>query len=329
MNSRRKPGPVALSRVDALLPYLACDRCGGTLERGSADGGVLRCASCGRRVPVVAGIPRFVTLPEEPLARRTQASFGYEWSHFSDWTPSGSTNFQDYFHQLDLASLKDAAVLDAGCGMGRHARQLAPHVRHIAAVDFSRAIDQAARNVADRPNVSCVQADLTKLPFRDGAFDFVYSMGVVHHLANTEEAVGLLARKLKPGGRLRIYLYWKRRGWSGAALRIVWASRYLTTRLPFPLLRILCWLLSAGLHMTVVLPYRGLLRLGFMAPRDWPLFVYTKYPFRVLYNDQFDRFSAPLEKRYTADEAAALLRQAGLREVRVFPMFGWIAEGVR
>src|SRR2546426_5015037 len=30
----------------------------------------------------------------------------------------------------------------------------------------------------------------------------------------------------------------------------------------------------------------------------WPLFVYAKYPFNVLYNDQFDRFSAPIEKRY-------------------------------
>jgi hypothetical protein len=49
----------------------------------------------------------------------------------------------------------------------------------------------------------------------------------------------------------------------------------------------------------------------------------------VLYNDQFDRLSAPLEKRYDASEVRALLEAAGLRDVRVFARFGWIGEGIR
>ena len=53
--------------------------------------------------------------------------------------------------------------------------------RTVVALDFSRAIDQAARNVGDLPNVYCVQADLLALPLADGRFDFVYSLGVLHH----------------------------------------------------------------------------------------------------------------------------------------------------
>jgi hypothetical protein len=49
----------------------------------------------------------------------------------------------------------------------------------------------------------------------------------------------------------------------------------------------------------------------------------------VLYNDQFDRFSAPIEKRYSEAEVAALLESAGLREVRVFSRFGWIGDGIK
>lgn len=320
-----------MHKVNALLPYLECELCGGNLTHRNHDpaNNQLECSSCRRRVPVAEEIPRFVREPDDALARRTQASFGYEWSHFDDWTASGSTNFRDYFCGLDLSSLADAVVLDAGCGMGRHARQLAAHVRHIVAIDFSRAVDRAARNVSDQPNVSCIQADLTRLPLREGVFDFVYSMGVVHHLSNTEEVVQSLARKLRPGGRLRVYLYWKRTGVSGALLRVVTAARHVTTRLPFPMLRALCWALSVGLYGTVIVPYRALLAMGFTAPKGWPLYVYTKYPFQVLYNDQFDRFSAPLEKRYSAEEAATLLRNAGLSHVRVFPMYGWIAEGTR
>ena len=94
------------------------------------------------------------------------------------------------------------------------------------------------------------------------------------------------------GGRARLYLYRKRRGLSRLLLRVVSAARRVATRSLFPLLRAFCFIVSVALHVGI------------------------------------DRFSARLEKPYTAEEAAAL-RQAGLRDVRVFPMFGWIADGIR
>jgi SAM-dependent methyltransferase len=267
--------------------------------------------------------------PVARLAARTRASFGYEWTHFNRWNDSGEVSFRDYFETADLASLAGRRVLDAGCGMGRHARQMAAHARHVVAVDFSRAIEQAALNTRGVGRVDCVQADLLQLPFPDGTFDFVYSLGVLHHLGNTETALRALVSQLKPGGRLRIYLYWKRHGGVGALLHVVNAVRPVTTRLPFWLLRWLCWTLSVVLWLGVILPYRALERAGVRGMEQWPLFVYTRYPFRIIYNDQFDRFSAPLEKRYDAADVAALLESAGLRQVRVDARFGWIAEGVK
>jgi len=107
----------------------------------------------------------------------------------------------------------------------------------------------------------------------------------------------------------------------------VTAARRVTTRVPFPVLRAACWLLSLCLWVGVVLPYRVLSSLGITRHERWPLFVYTKYPFTVLYNDQFDRFSAPIEKRYDQDEVVTMLRRAGLEHVTVRPCFGWIADG--
>jgi SAM-dependent methyltransferase len=266
---------------------------------------------------------------EDRAARRTQASFGYEWTHFTDWRDSGETNFADYFVGIELSTLAGRLVLDAGCGMGRHARQIAPFAGRVVAVDFSRAIEQAARNTSPCSNVACIQADLLRLPFADGSFDFIYSLGVLHHLSNTELALASLVRALRPGGRARIYLYWKRHGWQGSLLTLVTAARAVTTRLPFPLLRGFCWILSTLLFAMVILPYRALSRAGITQHRSWPLFVYTKYPFRVLYNDQFDRFSAPIEKRYDPDEVIALLRGAGLVDIQVRPAVGWIADGIK
>jgi SAM-dependent methyltransferase len=281
------------------------------------------------RTPLVNEIPRFVDVPRDETARRTQASFGYEWTQFNSWRQSGVTNFNDYFQDIDRESLRGSLVLDAGCGMGRHARQVAPFAGRVVAVDFSRAIDQAARNTADLPNVECIQADLLALPLPDGAFDFVYSLGVLHHLTETERALAGLVQKVKPGGRLRVYLYWKRHGWQGWLLGLVTLLRRLTVRMPLPLLHAACWVLSVTLYVSVVMPYRALSAVGFHFHRSWPLFVYAKYPFNVLYNDQFDRFSAPIEKRYDPDEVRRLLESAGLTDVRVRACYGWIADGLK
>jgi SAM-dependent methyltransferase len=274
-------------------------------------------------------MPGFVQEQHDATTARTRESFGYEWTHFHDWRYSGQTNFDDYFQGFDLASLSNGLVLDAGCGMGRHSRQIARFAGRVIAVDFSAAINQAARNTRDLANVDCIRADLLRLPFPDGVFDFAYCLGVLHHLADTERALALLATKLKPGGSLRVYLYWKRHGWAGTALALVGIARRVTTKVPFRLLRWLCLCLSAALYVGIVLPYRWLSRIGFTRHESWPLFVYSKYPFNVIYNDQFDRFSAPIEKRYDADEVLGMLRKAGLVDVSVRPCYGWLADGTK
>ena len=315
-----------------LLAWLRCPACAAPLTATAANdvaNAALRCSSCGFDAPIRHGIPRFVDVPDDDTARRTQESFGYEWTHFNDWRPSGETNFNDYFQSLDLESLRTAVVLDGGCGMGRHALQIAPFAQRVVAIDFSRAIDQAAANTAGAGNVDCVQADLLALPFAEASFDFIYSLGVLHHLDRTEQALAGLVRTLKPGGRIRIYLYWKRHGWKGRLLDAVTVARRVTTRMPFPVLRACCRVLSYGLFGGVVLPYRALSTAGVRRNEEWPLFVYSKYPFTVLYNDQFDRFSAPIEKRYDPDDVRALLERAGLVNIAVRPCFGWIADGTR
>lgn len=315
------------NNAEAVIALLRCPACRSVM---TCTAHVLRCTSCGRNAPIMQGIPRFVDgdFSADAADRRTQASFGYEWTHFKDWRPSGAT-FIDYFSNFDLGSLRGQTVLDAGCGMGRHARQIAGCAGTVIAVDFSAAIDQAARNVADQRNVHCIQADLKRLPVADAAFDFVYSMGVLHHINDTTEALRSLVAALKPGGRLRVYLYWKRTGLTGAILSVVSAARAITTRLPHPVLRSLCWLLSVALTAFVIVPYRAARKAGAEVKDTWPLAVYTKYPFTVLYNDQFDRFSAPIEKRYTQREVHQLLTAAGLRNVRVHARYGWLGDGIK
>jgi hypothetical protein len=61
----------------------------------------------------------------------------------------------------------------------------------------------------------------------------------------------------------------------------------------------------------------------------FPLKAYADYPFRVCVNDQFDRFSAPLEWRFTAEEVEGMLLEAGFADVVVLANNGWIGSGRR
>ena len=91
----------------------------------------------------------------------------------------------------------------------------------------------------------------------------------------------------------------------------------------------MCVPLATALMVAIVVPYRLLRRRprlrGFADPL--PLQTYAKYPFGVLVNDQFDRFSPPLERRFTRDEVADMLNDLQLEHVDVRPNHGWIGDG--
>jgi SAM-dependent methyltransferase len=265
--------------------------------------------------------------------RETARSFGYEWQAFSEMLPDYEYNFRWYFERFEPDQFKDARVLDAGCGTGRHTFHMARSgAREVIAMDLSQAIEVAAHNNRENPNTHFIQADIYHPPFRPGSFDFVYSLGVLHHLPDPERGFRALLPLVRAGGFVNIYVYWNLEGepaWRRAALGVVTQVRRVTTRLPHPLLQKLSWLVAVGFEVAFVLPSRALEKIPAtrkLADRV-PLGHYRKYSFRVLYTDQFDRFSTPIENRYGRAEIAAWLERAGLEEVVILGGAGWRASG--
>lgn len=329
-----------------LWTLLRCAECVDrpTLERSGEDASVLRCKR-GHDYSVTGGVARMLradlrgvlkaSSTRDPVAdakRRTAASFGYEWSHFSELRPEWARNFEKYMapHSLDFFSGK--LVLDAGSGTGRHAFHAAKSGADVIAVDLGDAIDVTERNTRDLGNVLPVQADLYDLPFADGTFDFVYSLGVLHHLPDPSIALRELIRVVRPGGEVHVYVYWRHeRGVLGALLALVTVARRLTIHLPYVVLRLLAYPIAALAYAFFVIPARIL---GRFAPtrslaRSLPLAGYAEYPFIVCVNDQFDRFSAPLERRYTASELREWLTREGLDVTHMTANYGWVAGGER
>jgi 2-polyprenyl-3-methyl-5-hydroxy-6-metoxy-1,4-benzoquinol methylase len=101
-----------------------------------------------------------------------------------------------------VMSLSPRSVLDAGCGTGRVATELARRGLTVVGVDADPSMIATARERA--PDLEWVQADLTVLAL-DRAFDVVVMAGNVPLFtpAGTESAlVAGCARHLGPGGAL-------------------------------------------------------------------------------------------------------------------------------
>jgi len=262
---------------------------------------------------------------------KTALSFGYEWQRFPEMYAEWEKQFLDYMQPHNPEFFKDKKVLDAGCGNGRFAYYAGKYAREVWAIDLGPAVEVARTNTASLPNVHVVQADLHHPPFPPESFDFIYSIGVLHHLPDPESAFQNLLRYLKPGGEIQIYLYWQpeRRSIKSFLLNAVNSARNLTTRLPHWAVHALAYPSAAAAFMFFVWPYQIMKHVPALqsVAANMPMKQYAVLPFRVCVNDQLDRFSAPIENRYTKSEVEAWLSSAGLKRSQVIANFGWLGTG--
>ena len=140
-------------------------------------------------------------------------AFGEEWSKFSHTnsdTPELQALFAHYFSIFPWQELPaNAEGFDLGCGTGRWAYFVAQRVGHLHCIDASAtALDVARRNLCVYTNCSFHHASVEAIPLADNSADFGYSLGVLHHIPDTQRGIDECARKLKPGAPLLVYLYY-------------------------------------------------------------------------------------------------------------------------
>jgi SAM-dependent methyltransferase len=99
----------------------------------------------------------------------------------------------------DLAAQR---ALDAGCGDGWYARELAARGASVTAIDASEAMLAYARERSPS-GIEFRRADLgAALPFTDGSFDLVLSALAIHYVRDYLALFAEFARVLRRGGRL-------------------------------------------------------------------------------------------------------------------------------
>ena len=122
----------------------------------------------------------------------------------------------------DFAGARGKRVLEIGVGVGTDFIRFVRSGAIATGVDLTEhAVSLVRRRVElERLEAEVVQADAERLPFEDGAFDCVYSWGVLHHTPDSERAFSEVLRVLAPGGEACIMLY-SRHSWVAYGL---WAK---------------------------------------------------------------------------------------------------------
>ncbi len=302
-------GEESSSRIAAqVLAILRCPLCSRRLTEGENG---LACTGCERTFPEIRGVVRFVD------AQHYAGSFGFQWQvHARTQLDSEQSRRSENAFVRRTGFLPDdlagKLVLDVGCGMGRFAEVATRWGAHVVGIDLSLASEVAARNLAGRA-ATIFQADVFHLPFAPGSFDYIYSIGVLHHTPDCAEAFKALPPLLKPGGRIAVWLYSAYNHW----YRLSDVYRKVTRRMPPKLLHTLCYGVVPlyGVHQVLRrIPLLGRPASGMLAYLI-PMSFDPNPEWRVL--DTFDWYSPWYQSKHTYEEVFRWFEGCGLEDLRV------------
>jgi SAM-dependent methyltransferase len=247
--------------------------------------------------------------------------FGYEWGAYAEILPEHEEQFRRWTATLSPDDWRGKLFLDVGCGMGRNSYwPLKYGATGGVAVDLDeRSLESARRNLKSFPAMRVMQVSIYQLPFED-RFDLAFSIGVIHHLEHPERALQRMARAVKPGGRVLIWVYGREN------------NRWLVSVLD-PLRRILFSRLPIGLthHLSLypALLVWALVRLG-VRPIEYFRLI-AKFGFPHLRAIVFDQMLPRIAHYWPQEAVAKMMAEAGLEDIRLtwVNQMSWSAIGSR
>jgi SAM-dependent methyltransferase len=258
---------------------------------------------------------------------QTIKDFGEQWLRYSDNEGFyGSLElFSDIlFPFLKPEEIKGSRVAEIGSGTGRIVNMLLEAgARHVIALEPSDASEVLCKNVREPERVTCLKMTGDRLPAY-GNLDFVFSIGVLHHIPDPAPVVKAAFKALRPGGNFLAWLY----GREGNELYLSFVKplRRLTMHFPHFLLvslvEVMYWPLVLYIKLCQIFPL--------------PLQGYVRSVFQKMSREKrrliiYDQLNPSFSKYFTKFEAEKLLVEGGFNNVRIHHRHGysWTVIGTK
>jgi len=238
--------------------------------------------------------------------------FGFEWARYSEILPEHEEQFRRWTVHLSPEDWRGKRFLDVGCGAGRNSYwPMTYGAAGGTAIDVDpRSLAAARANLGRFPAVTVESRSAYEIGEHD-AYDIVFSIGVIHHLAAPEPALAEMCRAAKPGGKVLIWVYGRENNeWIVRLLDPL--RRALFSRLPIALVHHLS-LYPATLLWTA-------LRFGIGRIAYFDLL--RRVGFRHLRSIVFDQMLPRIAHYWPRERVAALLMEQGLADIEL----AWVNE---
>lgn len=259
--------------------------------------------------------------------RRSINDFGRQWSIYRDNEGYyGSLElFEDILHPfLKPAEMENSKVAEIGSGSGRIVNMLLrAGAKHVIAVEPSDAFEVLCNNIEKRERVTPLKIAGDQLPAY-GNLDYVFSIGVLHHIPDPMPVVEAAYRALRPGGHFFVWLYGK----EGIEFYLTFVNllRSLTKYLPHFLLATLVWIIYYPIVSYVHLCHRFPLPL-----REYFLSIFEKMAPEKRRLIIYDQLNPSFAKYYTQSEARKLLSDGKFVNIQIHHRHGysWTVMGTK
>jgi SAM-dependent methyltransferase len=257
---------------------------------------------------------------DQNLDQEVINGFGYEWAAF-DYSESGNdealdSQFLAYSSTIDLAQFNSSisVAADFGAGSGRWTSRLLPHFSIVYALEPSDGARKVLKNkFANEPRVKILQETVGANSIPVESLDLAMSLGVLHHIPDTELAIRDVASRIKRRGVFLCYLYYKLENKPLFYRGLFWISnslRWIISRLPYRVRRLIAQFIAVLIYLPLARTSKILGNRG-KDVSNFPLHHYANMPFVMLQNDALDRFGTRLEQRFSKKDITKMLRNAG------------------
>lgn len=259
---------------------------------------------------------------QENMDKKTVEGFGEEWCKFDQSnleTKEYDRLFMNYFSIFPFDEISKQSIgADIGCGSGRWAKRIAGNVGKLYCVDASsEALEVAKKNLESFDNIEFLNQSVDNLDIKDNSLDFLYSLGVLHHIPDTLVGIKSCTKKIKIGGYFLIYLYYSLDN-RPFYFRLIWKLseilRNFISKLPVKLKFLVTDLIALLVYLPIAKITKFLEMIG-VSIEKIPLSFYRNTSFYTMRTDSLDRFGTRLEQRFSKYEIESMLKEAGLNNI--------------